>query len=256
MLQVGRLGCSSHTSGCPLTPALEAWTRAHFAAFSIVSSPLVISVNPTDANIEPILDIIGNKGAMAVNQAWAGHPGSLVRTLPPAPAAGPSGTKCVKGLMPGGDIHVANLTVAEGIAWCRSQAHCAGFTAPATPFATATCDAASTAVLELHFKDPWGSRQPNGKDTSSSWQVGGTRPVAGVQIWSKPLGGGKTAALFINGGLSNYTAKLSLAELNVTAATATVTDVWTGEDAGKVVGGEWATGSVAPLDSRFVIFTA
>ena len=63
----------------------------------------------------------------------------------------------------------------------------------------------------------------------TSWDVGGPRPVAGVQIWAKPLGGGKTAALFINGGATNTSANITLAELNITASTATVTDVWTGE---------------------------
>ena len=40
--------------------------------------------------------------------------------------------------------------------------------------------------------------------------------VAGVQIWAKPLGGGKTAALFINGGPTEYTASIGLKELNIT----------------------------------------
>ena len=74
----------------------------------------------------------------------------------------------------------------------------------------------------------------------------------------------KTAALFINGGTSNYSTSVSLAELNISvplqatqqAQPVTVTDVWTGEDAGPVVGGKWGTGPVAPLDSRFVVFDA
>ena len=36
--------------------------------------------------------------------------------------------------------------------------------------------------------------------------------------------------------------------------TVKVTDVWTGEDAGPVLGGMWATGEVPPMDSRFVVF--
>ena len=70
------------------------------------------------------------------------------------------------------------------------------------------------------------------------------------------------------GGFGNYTgANISLAELNVTtlsggqataeavgATTTTVTDVWTGEDAGAVVDGVWQVGEVTSLDSRFVIF--
>ena len=73
MLQVGRLGCSGHTSGCP--PANEQilnWTRTHFAAFAIVSAPLVLSIDLRDENIEPLLDIIGNKKAVMINQARGG----------------------------------------------------------------------------------------------------------------------------------------------------------------------------------------
>jgi hypothetical protein len=122
MLQVGRLGCPEATHGCPVPPGLLNWTRAHFSAFAIVSSPLVLSIVspdchwivtlclpvflplssgvhpsgyahlpaetvmkgrtstvrtaqvPTDETLAPLLDIIGNKQAMAVNQAWAvGH---------------------------------------------------------------------------------------------------------------------------------------------------------------------------------------
>ena len=123
MLQVGRLGCSSRTSGCPVPPQYEAWTRTHFAAFCIISSPLVLSIYPSDENLAPILDIIGNKQAMAINQAWDGHPGTLVRTLPPTALEGaePPDTKCRVGQMAGGDIYTANMTVAEGIAWCSES---------------------------------------------------------------------------------------------------------------------------------------
>lgn len=79
--------------------------------------------------------------------------------------------------------------------------------------------------------------------------------MAGVQIWAKPLGSGKVAALFINGGSTNASTNITLAELNITSSTAvTVTDVWTGEDRGPVVNGAWDTGLVPSLDSRFVTF--
>ena len=69
-LQVGRLGCgSSHTSGCAVPSAqLLNWTRTHFAAFAIASSPLVLSIHPSDATLAPLLDIIGNKRALAVRR--------------------------------------------------------------------------------------------------------------------------------------------------------------------------------------------
>lgn len=80
--------------------------------------------------------------------------------------------------------------------------------------------------------------------------------IAGVQVWAKPLGQGKTAALFLNGGSAEYTASLTLKELNITGASAKVTDVWTGEDAGAVANGEWSTGAVPAMDSRFVVFSS
>jgi hypothetical protein len=49
----------------------------------IVSSPLVLGLELTDEKLSPIMEIIGNEQAIAINQAWAGHPGTLVRTLPP-----------------------------------------------------------------------------------------------------------------------------------------------------------------------------
>ena len=55
---------------------------------------LVELANKFDIKLEPILDVIGNSEAVAVNQAWAGHPGRLVQSwagpaieLKPPPAA-------------------------------------------------------------------------------------------------------------------------------------------------------------------------
>lgn len=232
---------------------LVAWTRTHFAAFCIASSPLVLSIWPSDANLDPILNIVGSKLAIEVNQAWAGHPGSLVRTLSPAPSPSvPSDVLCRKGQQGGGDIFQANMSISDGIAWCKTHAHCGGFTSK-TPFPT-SCPSVD-GVLELHFKDPWGVQHANADPSFTGWAVGGSRPIAGVQLWAKPLGHGRTAALFINGDTSNHSTWITLKEMNL-SSTATVTDVWTGANAGPMVNGQWNTGAVAPLDSRFVIFSA
>ena len=46
----------------------------------------------TDELLDPILTVIGNTEAIAINQAWAGHPGGLVQSIysPPQPYS-PSG---------------------------------------------------------------------------------------------------------------------------------------------------------------------
>lgn len=59
--------------------------RAHFGAWCIVSSPLILGFNLSDrATYQRVWPIISNKEAIAVNQNWAGHPGMLVRSWNPS----------------------------------------------------------------------------------------------------------------------------------------------------------------------------
>jgi alpha-galactosidase len=63
MLEVGNL-------------ASAAEDRAHFGAWAVTSSPLILGHNITDqATNERVWPIVSNKRAIAINQAWAGHPG-------------------------------------------------------------------------------------------------------------------------------------------------------------------------------------
>eukprot|EP00040_Diaphanoeca_grandis_P044837 m.271969 g.271969 ORF g.271969 m.271969 type:complete len:602 (+) comp98455_c0_seq1:225-2030(+) len=315
MLQVGRLGCPTQTHGCPM-PSLINWTKAHFAAFCIVSSPLILSIHPSDENLNPILDVIGNKQALAINQAWAGHPGTLVRTLPPARPNGPvvPGTSIVtvpcdptdvtelkwtydseKGSIVHTDLCLSsdgydlslslyacgNKSTYQNFSWNEKTmefnimvpANHPGTLYPGclniqtTKVDVSKCkDAVSQ---QIKFDSVAGILSASDGNGGRSCLAGrakqGPSPtgVAGVQIWAKPLGGGKTAALFINGGGLDYSANVSLKELNITASadqhtsygSVSVSDVWTGEDAGPITGGVWQTGAVPSLDSRFVVFT-
>lgn len=53
--------------------------RAHFGAWCIVSAPLILGYDVNNSAIsDAVWPIITNRHAIAVNQAWAGHPGSLV----------------------------------------------------------------------------------------------------------------------------------------------------------------------------------
>ena len=57
------------------------WTAT--GAWVICSAPLTLGYDLIDDNItEHVWDIIANKEAIAVNQAWAGHPGKLFKSLP------------------------------------------------------------------------------------------------------------------------------------------------------------------------------
>lgn len=77
MLEVGRVDA-------PTTESFGSWNRAHFGAWCIVSAPLILGLELTDDKLEPILDVIGNQEAIAVNQQWAGHPGMLVDSYQPS----------------------------------------------------------------------------------------------------------------------------------------------------------------------------
>ena len=55
------------------------WNRAHFGGWAVSSSPLVLGADLSDsALLSTIAPIITNTEAIAVNQAWAGHPGRLI----------------------------------------------------------------------------------------------------------------------------------------------------------------------------------
>ena len=75
MLEVG----CAHGPGGAGDPGLTMQeTRAHFGAWCIVSSPLILSHDVNNATImDAIWPIIANKEALAVNQAWDGFSGSV-----------------------------------------------------------------------------------------------------------------------------------------------------------------------------------
>jgi alpha-galactosidase len=96
MLEVGNFGtgqerCDTASAGVGAKPA--SWyasapgqlavieSRTHFGAWCIVSSPLILGLDITDsARVDSIWDIVTNREAIAVNQAWAGQPGRLVES--------------------------------------------------------------------------------------------------------------------------------------------------------------------------------
>jgi len=271
-----------------------------------VSSPLVLSIHPTDANLEDLLDIIGNKEALAINQAWAGHPGTLIKTLPPAiPPAPPveAGPHAVSVAPNASDTTQTGWQYDTKKNTLVLRGECLSTDGKDLPMTFTECGNKSTyqnftydpATGEFHIDAPAGGSKlypfclqsaggnPGKVDvyscrgtavqkfkidtdkgtlctTDGSSCIAGRSSydpppagVAGVQWWAKPLGGGRVAALFLNGGPLPYNSNISMGELNVTTA-ATATDVWTGADAGAVVDGVFHTGVVPSLDSRFVIF--
>jgi len=61
--------------------------RTHFGAWVITSSPLIMGYDMNDESItDRIWPFISNTEAIAINQAWAGHPGRLVKSWTPSPS--------------------------------------------------------------------------------------------------------------------------------------------------------------------------
>jgi alpha-galactosidase len=73
MLEVGVTNTQSAEPPLSFTEA-----RAHFGAWAITSSPLVIGMNVTDdATVDAFWDILSNTEAIAVNQEYAGEAANL-----------------------------------------------------------------------------------------------------------------------------------------------------------------------------------
>ena len=126
--------------------------RAHFGAWCVVSSPLVLGYDVTDSSVtEKVWPILSNRQAVQVNQQYAGHPGRLVKAwdvVPPAPA--PPGC----GYLVAGSC--SNPTAAaKGWAYDSASGHlthdgkCVTSTADPSELQVSTCDATSP-NRELH----------------------------------------------------------------------------------------------------------
>ena len=75
MLQVG---CKGGAGGSADTGLTFAEARTHFGGWCVTSSPLILSHDLTDENVaDEVWDIISNREAIAINQAYAGESGSM-----------------------------------------------------------------------------------------------------------------------------------------------------------------------------------
>lgn len=78
--------------------------RAHFGAWVITSSPLILGYDLNDeATTDKVWPVISNREAISINQAWAGHPGRQVKTLSPATPPQTVGTEVYAVPCDGGD---------------------------------------------------------------------------------------------------------------------------------------------------------
>ena len=154
------LGDGSQIIAKPLSDgayALALWNTGGAAANVSAAWKLL---SPSHTGSSMTVRDIWNRRDLGVHEGGfsAMVPGHGVTIIKATPAM-----TCRVGEMAGGDMHVANLTLAAAAAWCRTQSKCAGFSVEAT------CQASPQAVFACHFKDAWGARRPNANASWSAW---------------------------------------------------------------------------------------
>eukprot|EP00662_Eupelagonemidae_sp_cell21_P039986 gene39986-30681_t len=156
MLEVGQIMQPANNSELDLP-----WNRAHFGAWCVVSSPLVLGLDLGSSYLPPIIPIITNAEAIQVNQQYAGHPGMLLKSIQPEVQPNTLGFYVYSGALSEGSNfgQVQNLTLPGAEAWCnrhqRRGEECYGFTTHA--------NTTNTTAGPVHFKARGMQRpQPDG----------------------------------------------------------------------------------------------
>jgi len=322
MLEVGRMQGELGFDGKSFlaTPAAE--SRTHFAAWAIVSAPLILglSLSADDAAAQAALDevwsTITNAEVIAVSQCFFGVPGTLVRswqalnvpTLVPAPC--PAGDGVAEAAPTDPNVTSWAFTP-EGLlrqattGLCLDAAGVAPYYDPPTWMRLRACDVAQPTQLfsmlpdgqiqaRANFSAPFPTKQCLRVEDHWLWGgqtmaslgdcnmnpasyftenftlgAGGTIVAASLngrvhcvgtsvltgpqsQLWTKPVSAdGAMAVLVINGALLPQTVTFSLAEVNITTATAAVRDLFAHEDLPASTGS--VTVTVAPHDGAMLL---
>jgi alpha-galactosidase len=234
----------------PVPNKVFSWNRAHFGAWCIISAPLILGLPLSDASLAPVLNFIGNAEAIAINQAWAGHPGLLVEEV-----------------QVGKDAHVGFIPQRSG----GVQSHAsviqpsggslaAASSAPSTLATSNVPEAAQVHHTPDVVPSPWD--QTNLPDTAlphngihhASEVALGTNSYPS-QLWAKPQPAGAAAALLINTSPQPLHYSLLLAKLNLTAASYTVRNVWAREAHPASPVNKDIEIVVAPYDSSFLLLS-
>ena len=98
-----------------------AWQRAHFSAWVIMSSPLVLGFDVLDeAKLDEVWPIVANEEAIRINQQWAGHPGTRVRAWTPQGEARISATPAQKFQL-SNDVYHTDVLIDTVQVWRKQQ---------------------------------------------------------------------------------------------------------------------------------------
>jgi hypothetical protein len=195
MLEVGRINVNGAMH--------YKWNRAHFGAWCIVSSPLILGLDLTQTTaVAAIIDVITNKEAIAVNQEWAGHPGALVWSDLGGALGFPAARKCnpsnpalkQKGWSLKPDAAVAGKTALVGPSGGCLKIQGRGFPGGAGGLLLATCNSSDPAqafsyngttkhlsqypkgnCVDVHSGGPYAAKQSN-------WGLAHSRHAANADV--------------------------------------------------------------------------
>lgn len=281
MMEVGRMG--SHFED-----------RSHFGAWVITSSPLILGYDLNDeATTDKIWEIISNKEAIAINQAWAGHPGRQVKTFAPDNAPPALGNQVIAVPCKADDTTQMSWSYdAKAKAVKGPGGKCLDASGASDTLLLNKCDGSSlqqftvgndgtinSVAQEGKCVDIWaGHGLPGGPGTqlykchgaaneifsfnsngtvSSQGQVclaGRTATtVASIELWAKPLSESQVAVFVMNDGDDNATVHFNLTDV-ISTSEAHVRDVWAHTDLGNMKNSVPAT--LAKRDSALFIITS
>lgn len=260
--------------------------RSHFGAWCITSSPLVLGYDMADESMsDRVWPIVSNQEAIAVNQAWAGHPGRMVKQWSPSdPSA--NGTDayvwantCGQSPSQKGWTYDASKKAISHNGKCMELVGkliainaCDGSTAQEfTMGSDGSIKTHKGLCLDVYnrkgpvvqsFSCTGGTNQhftlTSGVLADQSGQClaeeSGAPSESGddkMQIWAKPLSSNEMAVLVINNDESAHTADFDLSQdLGIAGGKASVRDIWNQKDIGSA-SGKYTTDSIAMHDSRF-----
>jgi len=263
--------------------------RTHFGAWVITSSPLILGYDLNNQAVnDRVWPFVANKEAIAINQAWAGHPGKQVQTWNPANIT-PGNSKFVVALSCSNSARQKSWTLdanAKVIRWtnlcldARDTRELQLFSCSGSAQQQFTFNAQTKAIMNNNqCVDVYNNAGPvvemyschNGQNQRWTFNADGSvvdeeghcleaadvAPGAdGMEMWAKPLGQGAVAALVFSGlSAGSYDAKISFDTIGLTPGRSFhVRDVWGRKDIG-VFSGSYTAPAIGPYDSVLLRFT-
>jgi alpha-galactosidase len=265
--------------------------RTHFAAWAVVSAPLVLGFDLTDSvTVDRVWDIISNKEIIAVNQDWQGDPGHLVKSFNPSPSQNYYAWAVTcnssdetqhgfvysaddKSIRSGSGDCLDTNSDADGtieMKACKTDVASQQFTIAGNNIkqnnkcldvynsegpVVQLYNCHGVTNQDFHFTADQNKQLADGTGHCIARRLGAPseQGAATLQLWAKKLESASMAALFINGDTTNHTVTLNLSDLGLDASKEyTVRDLFARQDVGSATSNKGFTVTVATHDGAFL----